>query len=486
MIPVPHTPPTTTESQAPPRRNPPPLPSTTVRTPLHTIEDHVANLLGRVRPTPPQELTVEEAAESGTGLILATPVLAATPVPPFDHAAVDGYAVHDGYPSFDPARVEGYAVRDGYPSFDPARVEGYAVRDGYPSSCAEGAQRPQSQDPGLRSTHVVGGVQAGGHPAPPLSPGEAVRIMTGAPIPPGTSYVVPVEATSTAAFTPGKNATETSVTFTPPHRTNIRRQGEDLTAGTVLAKPGDPVTPALIAAAAAAGVTAFTTHGRPRVAVLSTGSELAPSGTLADRPGAITDSNSLMLAAIARTAGADVLRRGGIPDDAGSLRAALDAVVAEGADLIVTTGGVSAGAWDVVRQVLLQGAPATDVDLTGVEMRPGRPQGLAAWRGVPWVALPGTPTAAFTAAHLFVVPAIDRLRGSTSPGLPRVTAEITLDDDCDRTRVLPVTAADGEASPLATRGHALAALLQADALAIVPPGGPGRRPVDALLLRGHP
>ncbi len=435
-------------------------------------------MLTRVRPTPEQDLTLTEAAEQGRDLILAAPAVAATPVPPFDHAAVDGYAVAERgvrVPSpRHPARTD-HAELSALSPRHPART----LRERSESQW-------ESQDPGLTSAHVVGGVQAGGHPAPPLRPGEAVRIMTGAPIPPGTSSVVPVEATSTAAFTPGKDATDSTVTFTPPHRTNIRRQGEDLTAGTILAKQTDPVTPALIAAAAAAGVTTLTVHRRPVVALLSTGSELTPSGTTAERPGTITDSNSLMLAAIARTSGADVLRRGGIPDDAAALRSALDAVVAAGADLVVTTGGVSAGAWDVVRQVLLQGPPATDVDLTGVEMRPGRPQGLAAWRGIPWVALPGTPTAAFTAAQLFVVPAIDRLRGSADPGLPRVTATLTLDDACDRTRVLPVTLDDGVATALATRGHALGALLQADALAVVPPAGPGSREVEALILRGRP
>jgi len=331
--------------------------------------------------------------------VLAAPVGAAGPVPPFDHAAVDGYAL---------AR--------------PA---------GGDTGGSTGA------DAGTTTAAVVRGVRAGDPPGAALLGGQAARVMTGAPLPAGADVVVPVELSSTGRFAPGRDGEETSVTLSLPRRDNIRRRGEDLAAGAVLARAGEPVTPALVAAAAASGVTTLAVHRRPRVAVLSTGSELRPAG--AERSGTgvgpgIVDSNSVMLAALVRAAGAEVTRRGGVPDDAGSLRSALDDVMAAGADLVVTTGGVSAGAWDVVRQVLLEGGPATDVDLTGVEMRPGRPQALAVWRGVPWIGLPGTPTAAFTAAHLFVRPAIDRLRGAARPGLPRLALPIALAGVVERDR----------------------------------------------------
>lgn len=435
-------------------RNPSPLPSAGVRT-LRTIAEHVACVLERVRATAPVRVALAELADAGPGLVLAERVTAAAPVPPFDHSAVDGYAL--------------------------ARPPATVPQAG-----------PGSAEATMTTAAVVRGVRAGDDAGVPLRSGEAVRVMTGAPLPAGADVVVPVEHSSTGRFRPGRDGDETSVTLTLPRRDNIRRRGEDLAAGAVLGEPGDDVGPALVAAAAAAGLAELVVHRRPRVAVLSTGSELRPTPSPAadpapPAPATIPDSNSLMLAAIARATGAEVLRRGGVPDDAASLRAALDDVVAAGADLIVTTGGVSAGAWDVVRQLLLEGGSATDVDLTGVDMRPGRPQALAAWRGVPWIGLPGTPTAAFTAAHLFVRPALDALRGAARPGLPGVTAVIALDDSCDRTRVLPVrveaASADRVAVPLATGGHALAALLAADGLAVVPPGPAGAAPVEVLLVR---
>ena len=173
------------------------------------------------------------------------------------------------------------------------------------------------------------------------------------------------------------------------------------------------------------------------MAVLSTGSELVAPGT-APGPGRIPDSNSVLLAASARAAGARVVRRGAVGDTAAALVAALDDLLAafDGAppDLLVSTGGVSAGAFDVVRAVL---DPATragtawegavdDARLVAVGMQPGKPQGIARWRGVPWLALPGNPVSAFVSFELFVRPALDRLRGVPGTGralVERVAAE---------------------------------------------------------------
>ncbi|ACZ30849.1 molybdenum cofactor synthesis domain protein [Xylanimonas cellulosilytica DSM 15894] len=458
-----------------------------------TIGDHVAAVLarvgsptavGRARPARPDgtrdprdprdprgpdgpvalRLPLDDAAVAGPGLVLTDDVVAVWPVPGFDHAAVDGYAVRlADVPAEVPATL---------------RVVG-AVRAGDPGSAGLGPAVGQG-----------------------LGAAQAVRVMTGAPLPPGADAVVPVEATSTSAFIPGVDGTETAVTLTRPRKDNVRRRGEDVAAGTVLRARGEVVSPALIAAAAAAGVTGLDARRGasqaapgPRVAVISTGSELRPAGTRLG-PGGIVDSNSLMLAAIVRAAGAEPVRRGGVPDDAAALRAALDEV-APGVDLIVTTGGVSAGAWDVVRQVLTApGTPAADVDLTGVAMRPGRPQGLAVWRGVPWIALPGTPVAAFVAAHLFVRPTIAALRGAAPTGVGSQSAVAGSASwpgpgvhGCggpgEFTRVVPVRAVPGPerltvvpTAGTARGGHALSALLDADALALVPSGG--ARPGDPL------
>ncbi|WP_425953703.1 gephyrin-like molybdotransferase Glp [Xylanimonas sp. McL0601] len=420
---------------------------------LRPLVEHVEAVLARVAPLAAVRVPLETAAVEAPGLVLAADVVAAAPVPAFDHAAVDGYALRS-------------------------------------------ADLPPRESVSLR---VVGGVAAGQTASRALSAGEAARVMTGAPLPPGADVVVPVEHTSTGRFVPGRDGAENAVTLARPRKDNIRRRGEDVAAGLVLATAGDDVTPALVAAAAAAGVRDLAVHRRPRVAVISTGSELRPAGA-APGPAGVVDSNSLMLAAIVRRAGGVPVRRGGVPDDAASLRAALDDVVGE-VDLIVTTGGVSAGAWDVVRQVLTEGGTATDADLTGVAMRPGRPQALAAWRDVPWVALPGTPTAAFVAAHLFVLPAVDRLRGARRPGLPRTRLRAVAGPwgsgkqrsepephgpatprtpRTPRTHVVPVRVArDGVAPAVgAVGGHSLVALLGADGLALAPAGGV--RPGDEL------
>jgi molybdopterin molybdotransferase len=454
-----------------------------------TVDEHVAAVLARVAASPargcrPQAesavtagfLPLDLVAAAGPGLVTADDVVAVTPVPGFDHAAVDGYAVR---------------LAD-LPAEAPVTLQ------------------------------VAGAVRAGDRGVAALAGRAAVRVMTGAPLPPGADAVVPVEATSTGRFDPGRDGTETTVTLTRPHRDNVRRRGEDLAAGTLLAARGHAVTPALVAATAAADVANLRVAVQiretpvvppsgdrvPCVAVISTGSELRPAGAPLGAAG-VVDSNSLMITAIVRACGAEVLRVGGVPDDAAALREALDGV-ADDADLVVTTGGVSAGAWDVVREVLgAPGSPATDVDLTGVAMRPGRPQGLATWRGVPWVALPGTPVAAFVSAHLFVRPAVEALRrtvlaaavptGAAQAG-PRETradgratggraARATMragaggwpratDAGCGGRapviRVVPVRATDGAVVPTAGTargGHALSALLDADSLALVPPEG---------------
>ncbi len=410
------------------------------------IAEHVAAVLARVTPLPAVALPLEVAAVEGLGLRLAQDVVATAAVPPFDHAAMDGYAV----------RLADLPD-DGTPVTLPVT----------------GDMRPGSDDAGL-----------------PGAAGSAVRIMTGAPLPGRADAVVPVERTSTGRFVAGGATAEREVRLRRQARTHVRRAGEDVRPGDVLARAGDPVTPALVAAAAASGVPAVLVHRRPRVAVLSTGSELVPAGT-PPAGGTVPDSNSLALAALARAAGADVVRVGAVPDDPAALRAALDHVVgglsahsgdqnrADGpltaVDLVVTSGGVSAGASDVVREVLPHGGPeVSEVELAAVAMRPGRPQALARWRGVPWVAVPGNPVSAFVSFALFARPAIGRLAGVAVPRGTAARAAVGWPSPAGVAQVLPVRVlAAGEVEPCqplhddAAATHHLSALLAADGLAVV-------------------
>jgi len=262
--------------------------------------------------------------------------------------------------------------------------------------------------------------------------------------------------------------------------------------GDLLARAGDAVTPAVVAVAASGGLVSLPVRRRPRVAVLSTGSELvAPGSTAAAGHGRIPDSNSLLLAALVRAAGADVVRTGAVPDDAHALRTALDHAVSgrtapsdvedravrplttsAGVDLVVTTGGVSAGASDVVRAVLAAPDPRlSDVEVAAVALRPGHPQALARWRGVPWVALPGNPVSAFVSFALFVRPALDVLSGRHPHARTvRRRAASAWSSPPGRVHVVPVrTLASGDVErTTGSAAHASSALLTADALAVVP------------------
>ncbi|GAA1708985.1 molybdopterin molybdotransferase MoeA [Isoptericola hypogeus] len=411
---------------------------------LRSVAEHVAAVLGRVAPLPVQDVPLAALAAGAPGRVLGDDVRAVAPVPPFDGAAMDGYAVR----------------------LTDLPADGSAVTLPVVGDARPGAPAP-----------------AGG------GGGGAVRIMTGAPVPEWADAVVPVERTSTGRFVAGGPTTEREVTLARQPRAHVRRRAEDVRPGDLLARAGDAVTPALVAVAASAGLVALGVRRRPVVAVLSTGSELVPAdaGAVAPAPaaGRIPDSNSLLLAALVRAAGADAVRVGAVPDDADALRAALDDAVGvrsgEGpgpdVDLVVTTGGVSAGASDVVRAVLASPDDRLrDVDVAAVALRPGRPQALARWRGVPWVALPGSPVSAFVSFALFVRPAVAVLAGRVPPATVRRRAAGAWSSPPGRVHVVPVrTLASGEveraeAPDGAAGGHATSALLGADALAVVPDG----------------
>ena len=435
------------------------------REPRRTIAQHADDALALVRPTPPTDLPLEDAV----GAVLAADVVSTLDAPAFDASAMDGYAVRS-------ADVAGATT--GSP---------VALR-------------------------VVGDVAAG---APGfddhLGPGEAVRIMTGAPVPRGADVVVPVERTSTRRFTPGAAGSgPATVEIHDATRSNVRARGEDVRRGDVVVEAGVVLTARHVSVAASAGHATVRVHRAPRVAVLSTGSELVAPGT-APGPGRIPDSNSVLLAASARAAGARVVRRGAVGDTAAALVAALDDLLAafDGAppDLLVSTGGVSAGAFDVVREVL---DPATragtawegavdDARLVAVGMQPGKPQGIARWRGVPWLALPGNPVSAFVSFELFVRPALDRLRGVPGTGrelVERVATEgwsspsgreqlvLVRHTVPDGNQVVPAGRHhDRGSDPAEARGsgsHRVSALAHADALAVVDADVTAVEPGDAV------
>ena len=287
---------------------------------------------------------------------------------------------------------------DDIPRFDASAMDGYAVCPG-----------PADQ----RTYRVVGDVPAGSAPDFVLAPGEAARVMTGARVPGGTVAVVPVERTDASPTGPAPPRVTVEVDATPGQ--HVRPRGEDVRAGSVIATAGSAVTPAVIALGRSAGCTTVALHVSTRVAVIATGAELAPPE--AD-PGAggIHESNSDMVAALAEAVGCEVSRVEVCSDEPADLQALLDALDADPrVDVVITTGGVSAGAYEVVRQVC---EPLPTFDFVHLAMQPGGPQGLGRYGSTPVVCLPGTPVGAFVAFHVLLRPALDRRHGvpATRPG----------------------------------------------------------------------
>lgn len=290
------------------------------------------------------------------------------------------------------------------PGFDNSAMDGYAV-------LAEDVAAADDDHPVLLP--VAEDIPAGRTDRLTLKPGTAHRIMTGAPLPSGASAVVPVEATDGATDT-------VSIRAAASAGQHIRRAGEDVTAGTTVLRAGQAVTPAVLGLAAALGLGDLRVVPRQRVLVMSTGSELVAPGVPL-KPGQIYESNAFMLAAAVRDAGGEVVASPMVGDDVDQFMAALDRHAGD-ADLIITTGGVSAGAYEVVKDALLTG-----VEFVKVAMQPGMPQGAGTVAGTPIITLPGNPVSALVSFEVFIRAPLRAAMGLPQPDRPRVTAELKED-----------------------------------------------------------
>jgi molybdopterin molybdotransferase len=277
------------------------------------------------------------------------------------------------------------------------------------------------------SLPVAGDIPAGRTDPLTLKPGTAHRIMTGAPVPAGATAVVPVEATD-SDFSTANGAV--SIRASARDGQHIRRAGEDVTAGTTVLRAGQVLTPAALGLAAALGFGELKVIPRQRVLVMSTGSELVAAGTPL-LPGQIYESNAVMLAAAVRDAGAHVVAAPMTGDDVTTFRDALSSHAGD-ADLIITTGGVSAGAYEVVKDSLGASGPATasrggEVDFVKVAMQPGMPQGAGFVDGRPIVTLPGNPVSALVSFEVFIRAPLRAAMGLPHPDRPRRTAVLADD-----------------------------------------------------------
>ncbi len=332
-----------------------------------TVEEHRAVVAALITPQPTELVPLAQAR----GRVLAEDLVAAISLPSFENSAMDGYAVR--------------------------ATEVAGASEDTPVLLPVGADIP-----------------AGRTEVPPLEPGTAHRIMTGAPMPAGADAVIPVERTD--------GGTErVSLRHAPEAGSHVRRIGEDVDAGAVVVNAGTVLQAAQIGIAAAVGSAQLPVRRRPVVLVLSTGTELvAPGTTLA--PGQIYESNGPMLAAAVEEAGgvAELLRF--VPDDVDEFLARLAEKV-EGVDLVLTSGGVSAGAYEVVKDAFT----GRGVEFVKVGMQPGGPQGagrIDELGGVAVVTLPGNPVSSQVSFEVFVRPALRAAIGHPHPERPIVTATL--------------------------------------------------------------
>jgi len=284
------------------------------------------------------------------------------------------------------------------PPWDNASMDGYAVR------AADVAAATATAPAVLR---VVGTIGAGGAATTSVGPGEAVRIMTGAPVPSGADSVVRVEDTD-------GGEERVVIRNARDARRNVRPRGEDLADGAVAVAAGTPIGPAQLGVLASVGATHVAVYRRPRVAILSSGDELVDIDRFDEVIGRrrIVATNSYTLWALVHTAGADTIDLGIVGDDREAIRARLEDGL-RSCDVLVTSGGVSVGAFDYTREVVT--ALGAELRLWRVRMRPGAPIGFGLIGRTPWLGLPGNPVSAMVTFELFVRPALRRMAGYRLP-----------------------------------------------------------------------
>ena len=379
--------------------------------PLLSIDEALARVLAQARPLDAERVPVAAAA----GRVLAEDVAARVDLPPFASSAMDGFAVR------------------------------------------------AADLPG--NLPVVFRIAAGLPADRPLAPGEAMEISTGGAVPEGADAVVPIEAVVTR-----DNSVEIADSI--KSGAHVRPAGGDVHAGDALLEAGTLLGAAQVGALAAAGVPEVLCARQPTVVVLSTGTELRTPGDELG-PGQIYESNGLMLAAAFEVSGALVERIGPIADDEEAHRAALARGL--GADVLVSSGGVSVGPHDLVRRILAE--LGVEEDFWGVAVRPGKPLAFGT-RGATLVfGLPGNPVSSLVAVELFVRPALLALQGAARPGPCYESARLAagLSRNAARDELVRARTQDVEGEPVLVpltgqESHMIARAAAADALVLVPAG----------------
>ncbi len=363
------------------------------------------------------------------------------------------------------------------PRFANSAMDGFAVR-------MDDVRLASVEEPVI--LQVVGDIPAGSTAQRDINPGEAIRIMTGAPLPFSAEAVIPVENTDFHDRLPGAPLPDrVRIYHNGPHGANIRVAGSDVQMGDRVLQHGRKLRPQDIGLLSMLGITQVTVHRAPRVAILSTGDELiAPGETLV--PGKIHDSNSNMLAGLVQQTGGVSIDLGIAQDREDAVEACLERAVEWRADLIISTAGVSVGAFDFVRKVVEKNGALA---FWKVNIRPGKPFTFGHYRSIPFFGLPGNPVSAFVSFEVFVRPAICKMLGMNAQRLKlkvRVTEPIESDGRETYLRAI-IDYSDGPFARLT--GHQgsgnLRSLVEANALLIIPSevkSVPAGTELDAWLL----
>lgn len=374
---------------------------------MPTVDQHRATVAGLLARMPVQVMPLAQAR----GLVLARDVASLTALPPFDNSAMDGYAVR----------------------------------------AADVTSAP-------RTLPVVDDIPAGRTSVHPLEPGTAQRIMTGALLPPGADAIVPVEDTDA-------RIDRVRIDRVPLPGAHVRSIGEDIAADQTALTAGTVLFPAQLGLAAAIGHAGLPVFRRTRVVVLSTGSELVEPGVDL-RPGQIYESNTALLCAAIEDAGASARAVHFVPDDVEQFLATVERETVD-ADLLITSGGVSAGAYEVVKDAFTD---LGTVSFGKVAMQPGGPQGWGRIGSVPVVGLPGNPVSAFVSFEVFVRPALRAAMGFLAADRVRRRARLVADvgSPAGKRQFLRGYFADGEVSQVGGPGsHLLAHLARANCLVVI-------------------
>ncbi|MBN2502556.1 MAG: molybdopterin molybdotransferase MoeA [Anaerolineales bacterium] len=350
------------------------------------------------------------------------------------------------------------------PSFSNSAMDGFAV---YAADVAVATK----DTPVI--LEVAGDIPAGSVQKTSLKAGQAHRIMTGAPMPDGADTVVPVEETDFNYRDLEAQLPENVAIFSPSVSGQyVRPRGEDFKQGEPLLKKGQRIRPQDIGMLAMMGMSAVAVYEKPRVVVMSTGDELLPID--ADlTPGKIRDTNTYTLSALIEAAGGEIVRLGIVPDRFEIVKQRLDEAAESDVNLIVSSAGVSVGAFDFVRAVVEEYG---ELNFWRVNMRPGKPLAFGSYRGIPFMGLPGNPVSAFAGFEVFLRPALYKLAGQVNWERPVMQATLREDVESDGRETYLRAQINQENNRMFARltGHQgsgnLYSLVRANGLIVIPAG----------------